>query len=774
MKAIIMAGGEGTRLRPLTCDCPKPMMRLMNRPVMEYAVELLKKHDIRDIAVTLGYLPDAITDHFGDDRDFGVAIKYYRESVPLGTAGGVYQAREFLDDTFIVLSGDGVTDLDITDALRFHREKNALATLVLKKVGDPLEYGVVMTGNDHIIQGFIEKPDPSNVFSAAANTGIYILEPRIFDHIPPDRAYDFGSELFPKLVSEGQAVYGYNMDGYWCDIGDVNAYILAHVHAMEGKIRLSGLDQCNFCAGKAQIHPSAVIESPCMICEGAQIGPNAHIGPCSIIGPGCSVGEGASIKRSVLWSNAAVHPGAQARGCVMAAASRLGKGAQAYEGSVLGTGAHLGEGGVLLPGVKLWPGKETAPGAHITDNLIWGSQRKNCFFGGAFGISQPSQAMLAAQAHASLFKPRMLLLGRTDHPIANVMWHAAAAGAMTQGVQVMDGGVCTLPVLRHSMHTLGCDLAAMVSEDGFIPLESSGARLLSRQQRSLLNMYARQDFPKPLSTPPHAIIPESHGALSYSARVCRRFAADPRQAPDILLYSPSRYMTEFAEGVLKRTGLNVRTVSGKSRFIPAGHEIGLWLSPFGESFSLSDGEGPLSEPLQQLFLSWVALNSGIADLILPVSATRSIRLLADATNASVEYVGGEPALWQSVLAEKYPEQFILHFDALQSALWGLSTLIARGLSLAEWKALMPQTCRQKRRISASADAAGHILESFAREVPDPQLDCGIRFTRNGAWAWICPDESCASFQIVTESASAETARELCDFCESRIGKLLKK
>ena len=769
MKAIIMAGGEGTRLRPLTCDCPKPMMQMMNRPVMEYAIGLLKDHNITQIAVTLGYLPDAVTDFFADGADHGISLKYYIERTPMGTAGGVGRARDFLDETFIVLSGDGLTDLDITAAVGFHRRKNALATLVLKTVEEPFEYGVVMTDEDGRVTGFIEKPDPSNVFSASANTGIYILEPEIFDHIPADRPYDFGGELFPALVRAGLPVFGYRMEGYWCDIGDVDAYIRAHADAMEGRVSLPGLRPD--VSEKARIHPSAVLEGPVSVAPGAQIGENAYIGPYSVIGPGCVIGIGASVKRSILWNDVRVDPGAQARGCVLASGCRLRSGAQVYESAVLGPGADLGERAVVMPGVKLWPGKHAAPGARVGSNLVWGSGDRLRFSGGTLPISQPSQAMLAAQAHVSVFKPRALLLGRADSPIANVMWHAAAAGAMAQGVQVMDCGPCPLPVLRHAMKALGCDGGALVTDDRFIPLQPTGASLTGRQQRALLALYARQDFPKPFSAAPSAIVSAGAPVLSYMAEACRRFAAPPEDAPAILLFCRDRALSQLALSVLDRAGLKARTARD-SRAVPAAHELGLHLGPGGESFSLSDREGPLSEAQQQLFSVWTALNTGARRVLLPVSATRAARTLAG--DIPVEYVGGEPSAWQNALAERFPDQFTLHFDGLQAALTGLSLLTAQGLTLRDWRGLMPDACRQKRRVPTSSDAAGHILETFARSMPDSTPDCGVRFTRDGGWAWVCPEENMRAFRVVTESVSAETARELCDFCEKEILRLSKK
>ena len=292
-----MAGGEGTRLRPLTCDCPKPMIRLMNRPLMQYALILLKRHGIRDIAVTLGYQPDAVTDAFGDGGEMGVNLRYYIESAPLGTAGGVRQAADFLDETFVALSGDGVTDLDITAALAFHRARGALATLVLKRADDPLDYGVVDVDADGRVRSFHEKPDWSEVLCDTVNTGIYILEPEALKRIPADRACDFGREVFPRMVADGLPVYGYVTDDYWCDVGDVRAYLMVHADAMEGRIRLEGLAGLS---GRAVQLPGAVVdraaalEGPCLIGPGARVRAGAHVGPCSVVGADCVVGERAS------------------------------------------------------------------------------------------------------------------------------------------------------------------------------------------------------------------------------------------------------------------------------------------------------------------------------------------------------------------------------------------------------------------------------------------------------------------------------------------------
>ena len=225
MKAIIMAGGEGSRLRPLTCGRPKPMVPVVNRPIMSHIVELLKNHGVTDIGVTLQYMPEAIRDYFGNGSECGVNMHYFVEETPLGTAGSVKNATSFLDETFLVISGDALTDLDLSRAVEFHRRQGALATLVLTRVDCPLEYGVVITAGDGEIKQFLEKPGWGEVFSDTVNTGIYVLEPEVLDYFAPGQKFDFSKDLFPLLLAGKKPLFGVALSGYWCDVGNLNTNV---------------------------------------------------------------------------------------------------------------------------------------------------------------------------------------------------------------------------------------------------------------------------------------------------------------------------------------------------------------------------------------------------------------------------------------------------------------------------------------------------------------------------------------------------------------------
>ena len=223
MKAVILAGGEGARLRPLSCGTPKPMTRLFDRPIMEHTLNLLRKNGITDIAVTLCYMPHVFEEYFGDGSRWGVSLRYYYETTPLGTAGGTAACRDFLDGDFLVISGDAVCDFDFAPLFAFHRQSHAEVTVVLSRQSNPLGYGLVLTGQDGRVSRFIEKPSWDSVFTDTANTGIYILSPAVLQQVPPGKKVDFAHDLFPRLLAEGRAVCAVAADGYWCDVGNSGA-----------------------------------------------------------------------------------------------------------------------------------------------------------------------------------------------------------------------------------------------------------------------------------------------------------------------------------------------------------------------------------------------------------------------------------------------------------------------------------------------------------------------------------------------------------------------
>ncbi|MGH9035173.1 MAG: sugar phosphate nucleotidyltransferase, partial [Acidimicrobiia bacterium] len=293
MKAVVMAGGEGTRLRPLTSNLPKPMVPMANQPLMEHVLRRLADHGFDDIVVTVAYLANHIRNYFGDGSELGVRMRYATEESPLGTAGSVRNAAEELDDTFMVISGDVLSDVDLSEVIKAHRDAGALATIALKRVENPVDFGIVITRDDGTVERFLEKPTWGQVFSDTINTGIYVLEPEIFELIDGDRAVDFSEEVFPAALEQGRILRGVVVDGYWEEVGTVEAYHRAHEDILDARVNVEV--------------PGFSVAEGVWLGEGADVDPGAEIVGPAIIGDNCRVEAGARIgEYTVLGSDVVV------------------------------------------------------------------------------------------------------------------------------------------------------------------------------------------------------------------------------------------------------------------------------------------------------------------------------------------------------------------------------------------------------------------------------------------------------------------------------------
>ena len=776
MKAIIMAGGEGSRLRPLTCDLPKPMVPLMDRPVMACSVELLKRHGVTDIGSTLMYLPERIQSYFGDGSAFGVSMRYFIEKTPLGTAGSMLLARDFLKETFVVLSGDGLTDCDLTAALRFHRERKALATLALKRVENPLEYGVVIADGTGRVTRFVEKPGWGEVFSDTVNTGIYILEPEALAMIPEGRAFDFGHDLFPQMVERGEPVFAWTMSSYWCDIGDIAAYLKAHADAMDGRIDLPlpGRPGGVLRMPGARVDRGAVLEGPCFIGEGAVVEAGARVGAYSVIGAGCVVERGASLKRAVLWRGARAGEGAQARGCVLMDGARMEMNSAAFEESVLGSGATLGPGASLMPGVKVWPRKKIGAGARLDANLVWGDTGRAAFNGGCLRLDSPEEAARCGAAAASAMKLRSALVGRSAGGVAHAGALALEAGLMAQGAQVLDGGCAALIQLRHQLYETGADAAFWLGGDGVRVMDGEGAEPGVAIQRRIEQLLLRQDYDRPFNAPPAPPLNAGRGDLSYVGTLARDPDIDLSggRRLQIALFAADEPLLSLGERALEKAGCVVRAEWEEEMMELAPGEVGVWLEDEGEGLYLADERGCLSEGEMQLMRVWAALELGLRRLPVPMNATRAVEALAGRYGADIVRVSAErPALMRELI-EADRRLFWLWFDGIYASLLCLTRLLRRGLTLAEWKKDMPSLARSARSVPLEEKDRSRLLRSLIDQEEEPDMTDGLSVRRGGGWALVKPASDRAECRIVAEAADAETAEELCAFYEARVKALL--
>jgi mannose-1-phosphate guanylyltransferase/phosphomannomutase len=512
MKAVVMAGGEGSRLRPLTIQRPKPMVPIVGRPVMEHILQLLKSHGITDVVVTVQYLASAIEDYFGDGSTFGMHIDYSREEVPLGTAGSVKNAEELLTEPFLVISGDALTDFNLSEIIKFHHNRRARATLTLAHVSNPLEYGVIITDDSGHIRQFLEKPSWGEVFSDTINTGIYVLDPSIFGYFEKNKQFDFSQELFPMMLEKGDPIYGYIADGYWCDVGNLAEYMKANSDVLQGhvKTRIPGKDSGGgiWVEEGVEIAPDAQMFGPVYLGHDCKIKSGAVVHGPSCVGSYTIVDDGAQIDRSVIWNNSYIGERAELRGALVSAATSVKSKAMMFEGAVVGDHSVIDESAIIQPGVKIWPNKEIEMGAVVTSSIIWGSQGRRSLFGrfGVTGIvnvdiTPEFAARLGAAYGAVLPKGACVSINRDAHRTPRMIKRAIISGLPSAGIDVRDLDTVPLAVARYFTRTTECVGGVHVRLSPFDPrvvdikfFDSNGLDISKATERKIENLFFREDF----------------------------------------------------------------------------------------------------------------------------------------------------------------------------------------------------------------------------------------------------------------------------------------
>lgn len=464
-----MAGGEGTRLRPLTSLRPKPMVPVANQPVMEHIIGLVKHHGIDEVVATLAFMPQFIEDYFGDGDEWSMRIDYAIEESPLGTAGSVRNAAGLLpdDEPFLVISGDAITDIDLRAVIDFHRHSGGAVTIALKRVPNPLDFGIVVTDEAGRVERFLEKPTWGQVFSDTINTGIYVIEPWVLDHIPEGAVFDFSQDLFPLLMEAGHAIHGVVVDGYWCDVGSRETYQQVHRDVLDGRamVYIPGVQarETVWVAESARIEPGAILGDHVVIGENARVRAGATVGDYSVIGDNCVVGNDARVSHTVMWADTFVGRQSTIAGAVLCrgvdvrARAVVDVGAVIGDESVVGAGAHVGAD------VQVFPYKRVEPAATVNESLIWESTGSRSLFGeagivGLVGIDITAElALRVAEAFGSIL-PRggQVIVSRDTTRGARMLKRALVAGLNATGINVRDLRVASPAISRFTTQKTRC------------------------------------------------------------------------------------------------------------------------------------------------------------------------------------------------------------------------------------------------------------------------------------------------------------------------------
>lgn len=802
MKAIIMAGGEGSRLRPLTCDLPKPMVPVMNRPIMEHIIELLKSNGITEIGVTLMYLPQKIKDYFGNGSSFGVNLHYFIEDSPLGTAGSVKNAERFLDETFVVISGDSLTNMNLTEAIKFHLQKKAKATLILTRVAVPLEYGVVITDKKSVITGFLEKPSWGEVFSDTVNTGTYILEPDILKYFEKDKKFDFSQDLFPILLANKEPMFGYVTSDYWCDIGDLGAYLQAHYDIMDGKINithnLTEIKKGVWVGTGTILEPNSLVNGPCVIGNNCRIGNGTLIDNFCVLGSNNVIEDEVSIKRSILWDNSYIEHGCEIRGAIICNKVNFKHYVSIFEGAIVGDNCIINERAIIKPNVKIWPQKTVDSLAIVDRNIIWGSRHIKSVFGenGLSGIINvdisPEFATRLGAAYGSIFKKgSKVVVSSTTSNSARMFKHAFVSGILSVGVEVFNMSSLLTPIARHAINFLSVEggIHIKISDDNPNKLrvdfmDSKGASISRVLERKIENAFFREDF-KRCSGEEISRLNNITDFKNYYVRSVLN-EVDVQQirnkSPKVCIVSPSDFVISVMVPMLTDIGCKVASFSSANLNITetiveeinnSNADFAAFVDSNGESLVLIDKHGHIVK--DDLFLSLTSLiifrSIQNAKVVVPITAPSVIEILATKyagkvvrTKTSPQAVMEEMLNFNLLKNRENMSQFLLNFDALAGLVKIIEYLCVFNTNLTDILKEIPDFYISKKKTFCPWELKGMVMRKLITEKSGERIELldGVKFIFENGWALVLPDADLPLFRVYSEGISPKIAETISD------------
>lgn len=798
MKAVILAGGKGSRLRPLTCNKPKPMVPLLGRPCMAYTVDLLRSNGIQEIAVTLQYRPDSIRGYFGDGSEHGVRMQYFEETIPLGTAGSVKNADHFLDETFIVISGDALTDFHLLDAIRFHQQKGGLATIVLTRVETPLEYGVAITEPDGRIVRFLEKPSWGEVFSDTVNTGIYIFKKEILDMIPDDQEFDFSKDLFPFLMTHGHDLYGYVADGYWSDIGDLVQYRQTQFDMLDGKVEVSIHGRRvapHTWIGPGLVLPERVqLNEPCYIGRDTVLEPGVIVGPHTVIGEGNVLKAGCTLKRTLIWNRNYIGEGAELRGTTLCDGVQIEAHAALFEGSVIGDDCALGMKTIVKPQVKLWPNKRVQEGTMVHTSLIWGEKLEKQLFGllGVQGICNvdltPDFAGRLASAYgATLPFGARIAISCDDDSFSCLIKRAFASGLHSGGVHTINCGNGTTPVLRYAVKRQGAQGGVHVRRIGapgddrllieFI--DGNGLNISKALERKIENAFWQEDFRRANWSQIGREEELGDVGIQYVDDLLQQVDAEAikRERFRVAVQYDAEFLCDAVRNVLVGPlGMKLHFIatedSAKGELqalvVSGAYDFGMRICRNGERIALVTEQGALIEEDLLLALQvLVHLTSGGGKVAVPVTAPSIIELLAEKFEAEVIRTKANP---RSLMEPMREEEFPMLFDAVYMVIKLLDTLAKSKLRLSELIEAIPHFHILRRDVPCAWEDKGRVMRMLIEDTKGQTVELldGIKVFTEGGWTLILPDSDGPMFQVYAQGATRQRAEELVGVFADRI------
>ncbi|KAF0132800.1 MAG: nucleotidyltransferase [Candidatus Saganbacteria bacterium] len=795
MKAVVLAGGMGTRLHPLTINIPKPMVPVINRPLMEYILELLAKYKFTDIQVLLYHQPNIIKNHFGNGKEFGVKIEYVEAQKNFGTAGAVKYAAKDFNEPFIVISADLICDFNLREAVTFHKLKKSDFTVLLTRVSNPLPYGIVITGKDGRVKHFLEKPSWSEVFSDTINTGIYIIEPEVLQYIPEEKEFDFSQDLLPMLISK-RKIYGYISKGIWHDIGSLEEYGRIHTLILAGGKFIKHKN--------AKISNLAKLEGIGYIGENTIIEDNATI-LNSIIGNNCKIGKGTKLREAVIWDEVEIGGDARIEKSVVGKGAIIGDRAYLEEHSVIADEVRVEKDATIRPFVKVWPGKIIEAGSVVTRSMVQRERFPKTLFGpfGVTGlcnveITPEFAASLGAAYGAMLGEGSVITTSRDSHKASRMIYRALLSGVLSSGVNVSDLEMTPIPVARY-------ELKALKSKGGFhvrkSPYDSevidikfyddSGMDLHSSKEKKVERYFFSEDFKRicvenvgELTFPFHRVAEQyKEGVLhridcglikNKKIKIVIDYACGSSSQifPSIIgelgceVVALNAYIDETKitksskqfEGALTQLSTIVKSLRA---------DLGVMLDSGAEKIFICDEKGRIFSGDESLSImaSLFLMSAKKSTIAFPVNTSRTVEAIAKKYNSKVikckcsfrnmmETANNADFVGERQGGYIFPD-FQPHFDGMFSIVKLIELLLKNGVSLSEIE--MPKSFVVKRDISCLPEQKGKVVRTLAEELKEENIDMtdGIKINIGADWVLILPHPSRPVIELFVESEKNE-------------------
>ena len=828
MQAVIMAGGFGTRLRPITCSIPKPMAPVVNKPMLSHIIELLKKHDFKDLTMMLYYQPEIIKNYFNDGSASDVKIKYLRPEADLGTAGSVRFAKDNITGTFLVISGDVLTDFDISKAISFHKEKKAIATMVLTRVANPLQFGVVITDKNGKIERFLEKPSWGEVFSDTINTGIYILEPEVFDYIAENKDVDFSKDLYPKLLREGKGLYGYIAEGYWKDIGNHDEYRFAHYDILDGKVNINLNGTKKQIDGKTvTVGENTVIEDGVTFDSNTIIGSNtvikkgAKIGK-SVIGSNVTIGANALVLGSVLWDGVTIGEEASLKETVIGASTKIGEKTSVQVGTIIADECNIGSGATIKANLRIWPHKIVENGAILSSSLVWGEKWNKALFNaygsitglGNIEITPEFAAKIGSAYGAFVGSGAYVVISRDDHRTTRMIKRGIISGLLSAGVKVGDMLSSSIPVARYEIGNEGESGGIHVRQSPYDArlidikfFDRFGGDISISQEKAFEQLFFREDFKRAdmnnvgeITVPPRALEYYKTGYLNRIGKVKEKLG----NMKVVIDYANSSASMIFP-AILGELGVDVVALNAyvdgkkitktKEMFEESLNQLsdivitlksaaGFLIDNGAEKLFLVDEKGKIMEDeIAMLVMSYLVMTTYDSGTIaVPVNVSSVIDELAAKFGFKVKRTGTSQRNIMNAAKDEnvvfvadckggfiFPE-FQHAFDAMYAIGKLIEMLSKSNLTLSKVRREIPSFDVLHKMIPCSWDKKGQTMRNAIEHTKDKKTELidGVKIFLNNGWVLLLPDPDEAYFHIWAEAKDKMTAKGFIDMYSDKI------